>query len=121
MTEEPQEVEPEPPGLPSGRWTVSCRPVDDSTTATARPALAVRITDGVDSIDIAHIAFVRRQGKNKGVDFGAQLQLSLDVGQEAVDTINEFEQYLEELRQEQVEMARKRVGMIVGKVSLAPL
>lgn len=121
MTDEAFDEPQAPPGLPTGRWVVSCHPVDASTATTARPALAVRITDGVDAIDVAHIAFVRRQGKNKAVDFGAQLQLSLDVAQEAVETINEFEQYIEELRREQVEMARKRVSMIVGKVSLAPI
>lgn len=102
------------------RWTVQCRPVDDGTEKTAKPALAVTITDGVDAIDVAHIAFVRRQGKDKAMTFDKKLQEMLDIAQEAVTTINEFEQYLEELRAEQTKMARVRVHAIIGKVNLVP-
>lgn len=102
------------------RWTVVCRPVEAGTTKTARPALAVAVTDGVERIDVAHVAFVRRQGKDKDVPFDKKLQDVLDVAHEAVTTINEFEQYLEELRAEQFDMARTRVHGIIGKVSSVP-
>lgn len=106
---------------PTGtHWVVACRPVDDGTEKTAKPALAVAITDGVTVVDIAHVAFLRRQGKDKAVTFDKKLQEVLDVAQEAVTTINEFEQYLEEIRAEQTEMARVRIQSIIGKVSLVP-
>lgn len=106
---------------PLGRWAVVCRPVDDGTDKTAKPALAVALTDGVAEIDVAHVAFLRRQGKDKEVPFDRKLQEILDVAHEAATTINEFEEYLDELRTEQTAMAQRRVEGIIGKVSLTPV
>lgn len=97
-------------------WAVKCAPVKDETAAGQnRSALIVYLTDGDSDLEISRVGFVRRNTKQKDVPFEQALQGALDVAQEAVATLNEYELQMLELRQAQVDYARKCVQEIVGK------
>lgn len=86
-----------------------------------RSALVVMLTDGNAKIELSRVGMVRRNTKNPKIEFPDQLQLELNKASECATTINELEQYLEELRAEQEAHARKRVADIIGKVSPVPV
>lgn len=103
-------------------WSVATEAVDvQAGDGKNRSALVVQITDGKDKIECSRVGMVRRNTKNPDVPFPDQLQIELDKARECVATINELEEYLEELRAEQVDHATKRVKDIVGKQSPVPV
>lgn len=102
-------------------WTVVCDPVHDMLAGGQnRSALVIMLTDGTDRIEALRVGLIRRNTKNKDVEFADQLQVELDKVHECATTINELEEHLEELRREAVEHARMRVQEILGRQSTVP-
>lgn len=102
-------------------WSVVCEPVDDTlANGQNRSALMILLTDGTERFECMRVGLVRRNTKNKDVEFAQQLQAELDKVHECAETINELEQYLEELRREAADHARVRVREIIGKQSTVP-
>lgn len=104
------------------QWVVVCPTVNDTLAdGQNRSAVRVCITDGVEVIELCRVGIIRRNTKNKDVLFPDQFQAEVDKANEITDTINDYLQYLEELRAEAAKLTRKRVHEIIGKPSPVPV
>jgi uncharacterized protein involved in exopolysaccharide biosynthesis len=112
-------------------WTVALDAVEDSDefprdrrrknrVRRNLSGIAVELTDGHERVEVARVAFVRRNSRNPEADFGEQLAAEIDKAEQAAEALNEWLDERERMIEEQYMEIQDRVREIVGEPAELP-